>query len=205
VKPWYWLVPLAVALAGCQLCSTANKPAATRPADSRPAGPAPTRPGVVALSPANTTIGFTGSTSLVSHDGSFAAFDGTLETPTDDPKDFKVRVAIDMASTTTKIGLLTKHLKGEDFFDAAKYPNAEFALDSVTPAGDAGSYTVAGRLTLHGVERPVSFPAKIAVTQAEVSFDATMNLRQSDFGMTEAVKKTKDEVPVTVSIHARRN
>lgn len=63
---------------------------------------------------------------------------------------------------------------------------------------------MSGKLTLHGVQRPVSFPARIAVTPEEVSFDATMTVRQTDFGMTEAAKKAKDDVQVTVSIHGRR-
>jgi len=159
---------------------------------------------VISISPANTSIAFTGSTALMSQSGNFEAFDGTLEMPTDDPKDMKVRVSVDMNSTTTKIGLLTKHLKDEDFFDVSHYPKSEFMLDSVSPLGEAGRYQVSGKLTLHGVQQPVSFPARIVVTPEEVSFDATLTVHQTEFGMTEAAKKTKDEVPVTVSIHGRR-
>ena len=63
---------------------------------------------------------------------------------------------------------------------------------------------MAGQLTLHGVQRPVAFPARVAIAPEEVSFDATLTVRQTEFGMAEAAKKTKDEVPVTVSIRGRR-
>jgi len=63
---------------------------------------------------------------------------------------------------------------------------------------------ISGHLTLHGVRKAISFPARIAVTPDEVTFDATITLLQTEFGMTEAAKKTKDEVPVTVSIRGRR-
>ena len=189
-------------MAGCELCSSGNVKPTRLPTDA--SGTAPARPGVIAISPANTSIAFTGSTSLTSHTGHFDSIDGTLEVPTDDPKDVKIRVAVDMDSTSTKIGLLTKHLKAEDFFDVSRYPKAEFVLDNISPLAEAGRYQVAGKLTLHGVQKPVSFPAHIAVTPQEVSFEATMTVRQTDFGMTEAAKKTKDEVPVTVSIHVRR-
>ncbi len=194
------VVPLMLAVVGCHLFSRdAVKPP---PAAS---GPAPVRPGVIAISPANTTIAFTGSTALASQSGHFAAFDGTLELPTDDPKDLRIRVAVDMDSTTTKIGLLTRHLKAEDFFDVARYPKAEFVLDGVAPPLDkSANYPVSGHLTLHGVRKAISFPARIAVTPDEVTFDATIPLLQTEFGMTEAAKKTKDEVPVTVSIRGRR-
>jgi polyisoprenoid-binding protein YceI len=159
---------------------------------------------VIPISPANTSITFTGSTSLASHTGHFEAFEGTLEVLSDDPKNWKIHVAVNMDSTTTKIGLLTRHLKSDDFFDVARYPKSEFILDGISQSGQAGLYQVSGKLTLHGMQQPVTFPARISVTPEEVTFDATMTVRQTDFGMIEAAKKTKDEVPVTVSIRGRR-
>jgi polyisoprenoid-binding protein YceI len=201
VKSWFWLVPAAIAIAGCHLCSRDDtKPA--RPPAAPAAAPLPA--GGIPVTPANASIAFTGSTSLTSHTGHFEAFEGTLEAPTEDPKDLKIRVAVTMDSTTTKIGLLTKHLKDEDFFDVARFPTSEFVLDQINPTGEVGRYQVSGRLTLHGVQRPVAFPARITVTPEEVIFDATMTVRQTEFGMTEAAKKTKDDVPVTISIRGRR-
>ena len=43
-----------------------------------------------------------------------------------------------------------------------------------------------------------------SVTPDEVTFDGTMTVRQSEFGMNEAARKTKDEVPVQVSFRGRR-
>jgi polyisoprenoid-binding protein YceI len=63
---------------------------------------------------------------------------------------------------------------------------------------------VSGKLTLHGVERPIVFPARIVVTPEAVTFDATMTVRQSEFGMSEGAKKTKDDVPVSISIRGSR-
>jgi polyisoprenoid-binding protein YceI len=192
---------LALSVVGCHLCSHGDvKP--TRPPAA--IGTAPIQSGVIPLSPGNARIAFTGSTAITSQSGHFEAFDGTLEVPSDDPKDMKIHVAVNMDSTTTKIGLLTNHLKAEDFFDVARYPKSEFVLDNIRPSGDAGRYQVSGNLTLHGVQQPVEFPARITVTPEEVSFEATMTVRQTEFGMTEAAKKTKDEVPVTISIHGHR-
>ena len=202
MKSWCWLMPLAFVMVGCQLFSHIDvKP--TRPTNPTSTA-APARPGVIAISPANASIAFTGSTSLTSQSGHFEVFEGTLEVPTDDPKDIKIQVSVDMNSTTTKIGLLTKHLKSDDFFDVAHHPKSEFALDSIAPSNEAGRYQVSGKLTLHGVQKPISFPARITCMPDEVSFDATMTIHQAEFGMIEAAKKTKDEVPVTVSIRGRR-
>jgi polyisoprenoid-binding protein YceI len=201
VKLWNGLVPAALAVVGCHLCSRDDvKP--VRP--PTPASDVRLPAGAISVSPANSTIEFTGSTTLTSHTGHFEAFDGTLEVPTDDPKDLKIRVVVTMDSTTTKIGLLTKHLKDDDFFDVARYPTSQFVLDRIIPSGETGQYRVSGKLTLHGVERSVEFPARIAITPEAVTFAAAMTVRQSEFGMTEAAKKTKDDVPVTITIRASR-
>lgn len=201
MKTIFWSLLLAIAVVGCRHLM----PGDTKPGRSPVATTATSsQPGVVALSPANTSIAFTGSTALTSHSGRFESFVGTLEMPTNDPKDMKIRVSVDMDSTSTSIGLLTKHLKAEDFFDVAHYPKSEFVLDSIAPTSEPGRFQVAGKLTLHGVQKPIAFPARIAISPGEVSFDATMTIRQTEFGMVEAAKKTKDDVPVSVSIRSER-
>jgi polyisoprenoid-binding protein YceI len=187
-----------LALVGCQLCDTGDKSSAPKPQGASLTAPA--KPGVIGIAPGNASIRFTGSTAIMSQEGRFESFDGTLELPTPDPKDAKIHVKVDMSSTTTKVGLLTKHLKGEDFFDVAKYPTAEFSSERIVPTGNAGSYQVTGTFTLHGVSRSVTFPAQIVLKGDEVAFDATIPISQTSFGMTEAARKTKDEVPVVVSI-----
>ncbi|AGA30383.1 YceI family protein [Singulisphaera acidiphila] len=144
-----------------------------------------------------------GATALQSKSGHFTAFDGTFEMPSDDPKEAKVRVAVDVGSVTTSIGLLARHLKGEDFFDVDQYPWAEFASEAVAPGPEPGVYQVAGQLQLHGVTRRVECPARISVTPDEVAFDGMMTVRQSEFGMDEGARKAKDEVPVQVSFRGR--
>jgi polyisoprenoid-binding protein YceI len=204
LKRWNCLLPFVLAAFGCHWCDsgtrTAQPPAAPTAVPVRPV-----QPGVLPISPANASIEFTGSTSLMSQTGRFAGFDGTLEMPTADPKDARIHVTIDVNSTTTNVGLLTKHLKGEDFFDVAHYPTAEFESERITPTAEAGRYQIVGQLALHGVRKAIAFPARIVVTPSEVVFDGTLTIRQSEFGMIEAARKTKDDVPVKVSVHARRN
>ncbi|WP_010522125.1 YceI family protein [Aquimarina agarivorans] len=56
---------------------------------------------------------------------------------------------------------LIGHLKGEDFFDVAKHPNAAFQITSVTPKD--GKSVIAGNLTIKGVKKNIEFPATVTV------------------------------------------
>jgi polyisoprenoid-binding protein YceI len=161
-------------------------------------------PGVVPITPATASIRFTGSTSLMSHEGHFESFDGALQMASNDPHEAHLHVVVDMKSVSTHIGLLTSHLKGEDFFDVARYPQAEFESESITPTAEPGRYQVTGQISLHGQRGPITFPARIRVNGNEISFEGTFSIRQSEFGMSEAARKTNDEVPVQVAIHGQR-
>lgn len=118
-KVWAYLLPIAIGVTGCQTLEICSRP---------PHEPAPlsarVRPGVIVITPENARVEFTGATALRSKSGYFTTFNGTLELPSDDPKEAKIRVAVDVGSVTTSIGPLTRHLKGEDFFDVAQYPRA---------------------------------------------------------------------------------
>lgn len=57
---------------------------------------------------------------------------------------------------------LVGHLKSEDFFGVEKYPTSTFVITKITPAA-AGSVSVSGNLTIKGITKPLSFPAKVTV------------------------------------------
>ena len=70
---------------------------------------------------------------------------------------------------------LVGHLKSPDFFDTEKHPTSTFQVTKVEPlinGADGATHTVSGNLTIKGTTKPLSFPAKIAVTPTTVTADA---------------------------------
>ena len=60
--------------------------------------------------------------------------------------------------------MLVNHLKSEDFFDVAKYPESSFAItkiEAVANATDSVTHNVSGNLKLKDVEKNITFGAKI--------------------------------------------
>jgi polyisoprenoid-binding protein YceI len=132
--------------------------------------------------------------------GSFSRFNGRLELATNDPCDSRLVIEIAMDSVATNIPLLTKHLKRADFFDVEHFPKATFVSTRVEASRATGAtHVLTGNLTIHGVTRTVSIPARFAVSANLVALDATLEIRQSEFGMEKAARKTDDIVPITIS------
>ena len=70
----------------------------------------------------------------------------------------KVEVVFDLASVSTGVAPMDKHLQGADFFDTAKHPSAKFVGDKFVFNGDKVSEVV-GMLTLRGKTLPVTLKA----------------------------------------------
>jgi polyisoprenoid-binding protein YceI len=104
-----------------------------------------------------------------------------------------VHFTADLASLQSQDKYATFQTYQRDFFvrsiylQTGTFPNAEFKADSVAiPAGIASgaiSVTVPGRLTLHGMTKPVtaSFQAQLSGSDVEVAGSMTVDMR--DFGI----------------------
>lgn len=91
--------------------------------------------------------------------GRFNEFEGTFSYDEAKPEDATVQVTIKTASVDTNHAERDKHLRGEDFFEVDKYPEARFVSTGFEEKGD-GTAVLKGDLTLHGVTRPVSIDVK---------------------------------------------
>ncbi|PWJ41071.1 YceI family protein [Sediminitomix flava] len=75
---------------------------------------------------------------------------------------------------------LEGHLKSDDFFSVEKHPTSKFMITSVKDGAAANEYEVSGDLTIKGITKPVTFPAKVeikdkeAVATANVVVDRTL-------------------------------
>lgn len=66
---------------------------------------------------------------------------------------------------------LVGHLKSDDFFSTAKYPQATFAITKVTSTGK-DQYSVKGNLTIKGITNELEFPATIQTTGSQIKAKA---------------------------------
>jgi polyisoprenoid-binding protein YceI len=65
------------------------------------------------------------------------------------------------------------------YTEAAKYPNVEFVSDSVRSAG--GTWNVHGKLTFHGVRRPVAFNVQPEIGGGKVRIRGDFKVLLSEF------------------------
>lgn len=133
--------------------------------------------------------------------GSFNKFDGSFSYDAAKPADSKIDVTIDTTSLDTNHAERDKHLRGADFINASKYPQAKFVSTSVKVTGPK-TLDVAGNFTLNGITKPIVIKTNILGEGKDpwggyrAGFEGTTTLSTEDFN----IKMAKDMGLKTVDI-----
>ena len=121
----------------------------------------------------------------------------------------KVQVSIDMNSISTGVPMFDGHLKGEAFFDTAKFPTTTFVGDQVSFDAAGKVTAVTGQLTLKGKTLPVTLTAisfnciDHPMLKKEVcGGDFETLLPRSQFGVSAYPQATPENVRVLIQIGA---
>jgi polyisoprenoid-binding protein YceI len=110
-----------------------------------------------AVDKSHSNVKFTVTHMTVSEvDGSFKVFDGSMEHTKADFSDAKVTFTIDVNSINTDNQNRDDHLRGDDFFSVAQYPQIKFVGTSMKPVG-GNKYQLTGNMTVRDVTKPVTW------------------------------------------------
>ncbi|ESQ74227.1 YceI family protein [Asticcacaulis sp. AC402] len=133
---------------------------------------------------------------------------GTIVLDSDDPARSSVTASLDMATLTTALPEFDDLLKGEKYFDVARFPQATFVSTQVEPTGDRTA-KVTGDLTVHGITQSVvldvTFNRKAfnpALFKTGVGFTATAQLSRKAFGLGNLEPIIGDEIGLVIEVEA---
>jgi polyisoprenoid-binding protein YceI len=122
-------------------------------------------------------------------EGTFKNFDAKITASKPDFSDGVVELSADISSINTENEQRDNHLKGADFFDAAKYPTFTFKSTSFKKESDK-KYKVTGNLSLHGVTKEVVLDATYRGTVQHpmskkniAGFKVSGAINRTDFGI----------------------
>ena len=158
------------------------------------------------VDPMHSTIEFTSTILGAVHvRGRFTAYNAAIICDPNHPERSSVTAVIQASSINTDMSFRDDHLRSPDFFDAKQFPMIMFVSDRV--AAVPGGATVSGMLTMHGVARRVTFPAKMVLSpratpgnNGRVAFTAELKLSRGDFGIAGTNKFNPDYTPLTTML-----
>ena len=121
-------------------------------------------------------------------EGNFKVYSGSVETPKSDFSDASIAFVVDIKSINTENEMRDRHLKSDDFFNAEKYPMANFKSTSWKKVGE-NKFTLEGDLTIRDITKRVSFDVVYGGTvkdgygNTKAGFKATAVINRFDYNL----------------------
>ncbi len=140
--------------------------------------------GTYAIDTSRSKVGWKAAKVTRAHDGGFRGVNGTVNV--DNGNVTGARINIDATTIWADDDNLTGHLKSDDFFGVEKFPGATFeasSFEKLTGDTSGATHRVTGNLTMHGVTKSVTFPAKVNVSENEVTANADFKINRKDWGL----------------------
>lgn len=141
--------------------------------------------------------------------GRFNEVKGSITADKDNPAKSRVSAAVKAESLDTDNEKRDKHLKSPDFFNVKQFPEIKFESNTVKHTG-GDTYMVSGKLSLHGVEKPLQVEftktgeGKDPWGSYRMGFHTSFKIKRSDFGMKFMLDGISDEVELFIGIEAIR-
>lgn len=132
-------------------------------------------------------------------EGKFKKFTAMILFDPLQPLQAKASVDIDVASYDMGAAEYNKEVTGKDWFNAAKFPTANFVSGSVT-APAPGKLILAGKLTLKGKTVDISVPITVRSEGAIQIFDGILPIRRTQFSIGDGEWKDTSVVADDVLI-----
>lgn len=122
--------------------------------------------------------------------GTFHDFGGVIRFDPSNLAGSEIDVVVQVASVDTNVGNRDNHLRTDDFFDAATYPEMRFRSTDIRATGD-NTFVAVGMLTIKDVTREVELPFELTGVTADLrNPDVTraglvgnIKLNRLDFGV----------------------
>jgi polyisoprenoid-binding protein YceI len=160
------------------------------------------------VDPASSTVSLSAKEFIVSKvGGTIPIVSGQVVTVGGVTVPSRVDLVLQAAALTTHDAKRDADLRGDHFFDVARYPQITFDSDRVRATGPQ-TFAIDGRLTMRGVTRPITFDARATGVRSaangkrRVHYDAVGTFRRSDYGMTYARGVVGNVVKLNVTLEA---
>lgn len=147
--------------------------------------------------------------------GTFKEFSANIVADPEDLTTADITFEVDTNSVDTRDEGRDGHLRGEDFFDSAKYPKMTFKSTKIESKG-GGNYKLIGDLTMRDVTHPVEFNVEFEGIgkdpwgNEKAGFSAVGSLNRKDFGLVwNAALETggvlvSDQVKIEIHLQAAK-
>jgi polyisoprenoid-binding protein YceI len=135
-------------------------------------------------------------------EGSFGGMIADIAFDAATPQAGTIKASVETGTINTGIESRDKHLKSEDYFDAATYPKITMQSTSIEKKGDQLQFT--GKLTIKSTTKTLSFPFAFADLDGKGIFRAEFEIDRTAYGVGSSGGPMGETVKITLSVPVTR-
>jgi len=109
-------------------------------------------------------------------------------------------VSVDVSTINTGIDSRDEHLRGEEYFNATKYPTITLASTSITNTNNG--YVAVANLTIKGTIKTVTMPFTVTNAANGYNFQSEFTIDRRDFNIGGGSMVLGDDVKVKLNVTA---
>jgi len=131
--------------------------------------------------------------------GGFAGYSAQIAFDPDALARSHVKVSIDLTSVASGDNDRDGTLKSDQFFNVASFPKAVFEASKFTKT-DATHFVAHGKLSLHGVTKPLDLPFSLTIKNGTADMAGTIDLDRTAFSVGSGDYAKTDAIPAVVKV-----
>ena len=134
--------------------------------------------------------------------GTFDDISGTIIFDAENLPASKFNFKLKVESINTGNGLQDKHARGEEWFNAQKYPYVEFNSTKIEKT-DIG-FKATGKLEMHGVTKEVVIPFTFSKKGNKGTFIAKFSVNRTDYNVGKKGNDVADAIKITATLPVQK-
>ena len=131
--------------------------------------------------------------------GTFRKWQARIKFCADDLPHASIAATVNLASAATGDADRDENLRGASFFDTAQFAQARFSASGFKLL-EPGRYAASGKLSLHGVDRPVRIVFTLVQRGAAATAQGSTSLSRLAFGVGSDEWAATDQIPDAVAV-----
>lgn len=134
--------------------------------------------------------------------GTFDEITGTIVFDSENLSTAKLNFKLKVESINTGNGLQNKHARGDEWFNAEKYPYIEFNSSKIEKS--ESGYKAIGKLEMHGVTKDVIIPFTFSKKGNKGTFIAKFSVNRTDYNVGKKGDDVADAIKITATLPVQK-
>lgn len=134
--------------------------------------------------------------------GTFDEITGTIVFDSENLSTAKLNFKLKVESINTGNGLQNKHARGDEWFNAEKYPYIEFNSSKIEKS--ESGFKAIGKLEMHGVTKDVIIPFTFSKKGNKGTFIAKFSVNRTDYNVGKKGDDVADAIKITATLPVQK-